>query len=43
DLWFHTLVLLANEDIEAEELYEELERRTGASGIEEKRSRNKGG
>ena len=39
DLWFHTLVLLANESIGTEELFGELARRFGLSGIEEKKSR----
>lgn len=45
DLWFHTLVLLANEDIGTEEIFGELARRFGLSGIEEKMSRGdkKGG
>ena len=41
DLWFHTLVLLGALDISPQELYEELEKRCGKSGIEEKESRNK--
>ncbi len=44
DLWFHTLVLLASEGIEANELFKELGRRRGTSGLEEKASRGaKGG
>lgn len=39
DLWFHTLVLLANESIGVEKLFGELARRFGLSGIEEKNSR----
>ena len=39
DLWFHTLVLLANESIGVSELFTELARRFGLSGIEEKKSR----
>ncbi|MDP2690591.1 MAG: bifunctional phosphoribosyl-AMP cyclohydrolase/phosphoribosyl-ATP diphosphatase HisIE [Deltaproteobacteria bacterium] len=39
DLWFHTLVLLANEGIGIEEIFAELSRRFGLSGIEEKKSR----
>lgn len=39
DLWFHTLVLLANESIGVSELFTELARRFGLSGIEEKNSR----
>ncbi len=41
DLFFHTLVLLANERIEIEEVYSELRRRSGVSGIEEKASRGR--
>ncbi len=39
DLLFHSMTLLANEDIEMTEIYSELARRFGISGIEEKRSR----
>ncbi len=39
DLLFHTMVLLANEGVEIEEIYEELGRRFGTSGHEEKNSR----
>ncbi len=39
DLLFHTLVLLGFYDIEPEEIYIELRRRFGMSGIAEKRSR----
>lgn len=41
DLWFHTLVLLSYKEIGAEELFKELGRRFGLSGIEEKESRGK--
>ena len=41
DLIFHTLVLLGFHDIEPEEVYIELSRRFGLSGIEEKSSREK--
>jgi phosphoribosyl-ATP pyrophosphohydrolase len=40
DLFFHTLLLLGFYDIEPEEVYEELRRRFGVSGLEEKRSRS---
>jgi phosphoribosyl-ATP pyrophosphohydrolase len=43
DLWFHSLVLLAANDIPLETLTEELERRMGRSGHEEKASRVKPG
>jgi len=39
DLIFHNLVLLGFYDIEPEEVYAELRRRFGISGIEEKQSR----
>lgn len=39
DLFFHTLVLLGYQDIPLDEVYAELRRRFGISGIEEKESR----
>jgi phosphoribosyl-ATP pyrophosphohydrolase len=39
DLFFHTLVLLGHQGIPLEEVYHELRRRFGTSGIEEKASR----
>ncbi len=39
DLWFHTLVLLASEGLGPRDVYAELERRFGVSGIEEKAGR----
>ncbi len=39
DLLFHTMVLLAERGISAEEVYSELNRRFGTSGLEEKRRR----
>ena len=39
DLWFHTLVLMAHKNLSAEDILNELTRREGASGIEEKKSR----
>ncbi len=39
DLFFHTLVLLAYRDIPLDAVYDELRRRFGRSGIEEKNSR----
>ena len=42
DLIFHMLVLLGFYDIEPAEVYGELRRRFGVSGIEEKSSRDKG-
>jgi phosphoribosyl-ATP pyrophosphohydrolase len=39
DLFFHTLILLAYRDIPLDAVYDELRRRFGRSGIEEKNSR----
>ncbi len=41
DLWFHTLVLLKHHDLDSEDILNELERRFGLSGIEEKANRKK--
>lgn len=41
DLWFHSLILLGHLDIKPEEVYGELNRRFGKSGIEEKEQRSK--
>lgn len=41
DLWFHSLVLLAHNDIPPQAVLDELERRFGLSGIEEKAQRSK--
>jgi phosphoribosyl-ATP pyrophosphohydrolase len=41
DLWFHTLVLLAAYDLPLSVLTDELARRTGHSGLEEKAARPK--
>jgi phosphoribosyl-ATP pyrophosphohydrolase len=43
DLWFHTLVLLAQQGLAPDDILAELGRRFGVSGIEEKaaRSQNK--
>ena len=41
DLWFHTLVMLSYLDLPPAELFAELERRFGTSGIEEKAARAK--
>jgi phosphoribosyl-ATP pyrophosphohydrolase len=40
DLWFHTLVLLRHKDIEIAKIEEELSKRFGLSGLEEKANRN---
>ncbi len=41
DLWFHTLVLLAQQGLGPADVLRELERRFGLSGIEEKARRGK--
>lgn len=41
DLWFHTLVMLAQLDIRPEDILNELARREGLSGLEEKANRSK--
>lgn len=41
DLWFHTLVMLTHAGLGAEDILEELQRRFGRSGLEEKAGRNK--
>jgi len=41
DLWFHCLVLLAQQNIDARLVLEELERRFGLSGLDEKAARQK--
>ena len=39
DLWFHTLVLLAHEGLSPDDVLQELARRFGVSGLDEKASR----
>ena len=41
DLWFHTLVLLRHKNIEVSKIEQELSRRFGLSGLEEKANRSK--
>ncbi len=41
DLWFHCMVLLAQQGLGPEDVMQELSRRFGLSGIEEKAGRNK--
>jgi phosphoribosyl-ATP pyrophosphohydrolase len=41
DLWFHSLVLLAQQNLTAQQVLDELDRRFGLSGIEEKSARTK--
>ena len=42
DLWFHTMVLLAQQGLEPQQVIDELARRIGTSGIKEKASRAPG-
>jgi len=39
DLWFHTMVMLAHHDLSPEDILNELARRFGISGHDEKASR----
>ena len=39
DLWFHTMVLLAEQDLSADDVLKELARRFGVSGHDEKAAR----
>ena len=39
DLWFHSLILLAQFGLSADDVLGELQRREGVSGIEEKKAR----
>ena len=41
DLWFHTLVLLAQQGLGPDDVLRELERRWGTSGVDEKAARGK--
>jgi len=41
DLWFHCLVLLAQQNLTAQQVLDELNRRFGLSGIVEKAARQK--
>jgi len=41
DLWFHTLVMLAHQGLGPDDVLNELARRFGLSGLEEKAGRNK--
>jgi phosphoribosyl-ATP pyrophosphohydrolase len=40
DLWFHSMVLLAQFDLSPQDVVNELARREGLSGLDEKASRN---
>ena len=39
DLWFHSMILLAHQGLEPRQVLDELERRFGLSGLEEKAGR----
>ncbi len=39
DLWFHTMILLASQDLKPQDILQELERRFGLSGLDEKAQR----
>ena len=41
DLWFHSLVLLGYYDLPPQKVLDELQRRFGLSGLEEKANRDK--
>ena len=41
DLWFHSLVMLAHQDLGPNDVLKELQRRFGLSGLDEKAQRNK--
>ncbi len=41
DLWFHCMVLLADQGLGPDDVLRELQRRFGLSGLEEKAQRNK--
>lgn len=41
DLWFHCMVMLADQGLSADDVLVELQRRFGLSGLEEKAQRNK--
>jgi phosphoribosyl-ATP pyrophosphohydrolase len=41
DLWFHSMVLLADQDLHPDDILQELQRRFGLSGLAEKAQRNK--
>ena len=39
DLWFHTLIMLAKADLKPQDVLDELARREGLSGLDEKAAR----
>ena len=43
DLWYHTMVMLANFGLGPEDVLEELDRRAGRSGLAEKAARTGSG
>lgn len=43
DLWFHTLVLLAQQGLKPDDILKELEQRFGLSGLDEKAARKEKG
>ena len=43
DLWFHSMVMLGELEIDINDVIKELERRFGLSGLEEKAARKTGG
>ena len=40
DLWFHSMVLLAQQDLHPDDVINELQRRFGLSGLQEKAQRS---
>lgn len=40
DLWFHSMVLLAYQGLSPQQVFDELERRMGTSGLKEKAARS---
>ncbi|HET8808244.1 MAG TPA: phosphoribosyl-ATP diphosphatase [Methylophaga sp.] len=40
DLWFHSMILLAHNNVELQAVLDELDRRFGLSGLEEKARRS---
>ncbi len=41
DLWFHSMVMLADQGLKPDDVLKELQRRFGLSGLEEKAQRKK--
>jgi len=40
DLWFHTMIMLSEQNLSADDVLQELARRFGVSGHDEKNSRS---